>query len=533
MATVRPPKRKRGHRLPPMVEGSDLALDSAIYIQSKGGERVLVPVRPEVPAEPSENMEADPGADPEPDLIQDILEPVDTDNNYVHFGTRPTRNQQFYMKEFVGRVGGILQAMQARETLSDFTVCAECSESIGHWKCEDCIGGRLLCRFCMRHSHFSNPFHRIQCWTGTHFRQAALWEVGVYLTLPHQKGGLCANLVWQKKMLERFQLNKDKDITYRPKDLSGPANSDSADPDPDPDNYARHDNVAMQYLDQMLAGHNPDEMMEDDDEGDRVDTEADVQDMDAGTAGFTSYMNERLGLGPDQYQDSTRNAPNSDALDNQYIRVVHTNGIHHIALVFCTCQGHDLTTDLIYAGWVPTSFIRVRTIFTTAVLDQFRCCNLEMRSSAYQFFQLLRRLTNNIIPSKVVNLYHELRRLSRLWRWVKKLRWAGYAQRAGQPITPKPGELGNFCPACPQVGVNLPENWKDDPNRWVFRRVFTGDGNFVAYHIRSSAADDDIWLSDGLGMTTTNSDYNKFLESAWERATVSVNMSTVAGSSFY
>ena len=156
-----------------------------------------------------------------------------------------------------------------------------------------------------------------------------------------------------------------------------------------------------------------------------------------------------------------------------------------------------------------------------------------MRSSAYQFFQLLRRLTNNIIPSKVVNLYHELRRLSRLWRWVKKLRWAGYAQRAGQPITPKPGELGNFCPACPQVGVNLPENWKDDPNRWVFRRVFTGDGNFVAYHIRSSAADDDIWLSDGLGMTTTNSDYNKFLESAWERATVSVNMSTVAGSSFY
>src|SRR6266540_4042283 len=97
-------------------------------------------------------------------------------------------------------------------------------------------------------------------------------------------------------------------------------------------------------------------------------------------------------------------------------------------------------------------------------LDHFQYCNLEMRSSAYEFFQLLRRITNSLSPSKVVNLYHELCRLSRLWRWVKKLRWARYAQRVGQPITPKPGELGIFCPACPQVGINIPVNWKADQN---------------------------------------------------------------------
>ncbi len=91
-------------------------------------------------------METDLGPEPEPDVIRDIQEAVNTDNNFDHFETRPPRNRQFYMKEFVGRVGGILQA---REALSDFTVCAECSESIGHWRCEDCIGGRLLCRFCM------------------------------------------------------------------------------------------------------------------------------------------------------------------------------------------------------------------------------------------------------------------------------------------------------------------------------------------------------------------------------------------------
>jgi hypothetical protein len=145
-----------------------------------------------------------------------------------------------------------------------------------------------------------------------------------------------------------------------------------------------------------------------------------------------------------------------------------------------------------------------------------------MRSSAYQFFQLLRRVTNSLAPSKIVNLYHELRQLSRLWHWVKKLRWAGYGQRVGQLITLKPGALGNFCPACPQIGINLPEDWKDNPNRPVYRRVVTVDGNFKANHVRQHSAADDVWLLDGLGMTTTNSEYNTFLETAWDRATVSV-----------
>jgi hypothetical protein len=320
-------------------------------------------------------------------------------------------------------------------------------------------------------------------------------------------------------MLERIQKQKDNAPSHNAEEESGTNYAGMADSEPDPEQEAARDEAEMQLLDQLLAGHNPDEIMEEID-GDLVDTEADVRDLDAGTAGFTNYMNDRLDTDSAKIPD----APNCDALNNQYVRVVHTNGIHHIALVSCTCQGHEnMITDLIYAGWVPTSFVRIRTIFTTALLDHFRYCNLEMRSSAYQFFQLLRRVSNPVAPSNVVNLYHELRRLSRLWRWVKKLKWAGYAQRVGQPINPKPGELGNFCPACPQIGINVAENWLSDPNRWVYRRVITADGNFKADHVRQNSAADDIWLSDGLGMMTTNSKYNTFLETAWDRATVSVN----------
>ena len=170
-----------------MVEGSDMSLDTAMYIQSEGGERILVPVRPDIPAQT--NMETDPEPGPEPVIDLDYQQPADIDMNHDEYVTPPKKNRWFYMKEFVARVGGILQAIQAREALPESTMCAECNHCIGHWRCEDCIERKLLCRVCMWRSHLSNPFHRIECWTGTHFRKAALWEVGVYLLLPHQHGG--------------------------------------------------------------------------------------------------------------------------------------------------------------------------------------------------------------------------------------------------------------------------------------------------------------------------------------------------------
>ena len=368
-----------------MVEGSDLSLDTAIYIQSERGGRNLVPVRPDVPAE--KVVPSVPEPEPEPISIDQFQHPADMEMNADEETVPPSKkNKWFYMKEFVGRASSILQAMQAREALPDSNMCAECSRSMGHWRCEDCIERKLLCRMCMRHSHFSNPFHRIECWTGTYFRKAALWQVGIYLILPHQNGGICPNLLWQKEMLEKIQKKRDNEVPLPIAEQLTSKNYDrEADLAPEPEVEAVEDETEMHFLDQLLAGHHMEEMIEDqNEENDLVDMD-DVQDTDAGIAGFTNYMNDRLGPDPNIAAD----APSCDALNNQYIQVVHTNGIHHIALVSCTCQGDENVGDFIFAGWVPTSFIRVRTIFTAAVLDHFRYCNLEMRSSAHQLFQLL------------------------------------------------------------------------------------------------------------------------------------------------
>jgi len=47
----------------------------------------------------------------------------------------------------------------------------------------------------------------------------------------------------------------------------------------------------------------------------------------------------------------------------------------------------------------------------------------------------------------------------------------------------------------------------------------------MADHVWQPLAADDMWLLDGLSMTTRNSEYKAFLQSAQERKTVSVNNS--------
>ena len=123
-------------------------------------------------------------------------------------------------------------------------------------------------------------------------------------------------------------------------------------------------------------------------------------------------------------------------------------------------------------------------------------------------------------PDTVPNLYHELRRMSRIWRWLKKLKWAGFGHSDEKTTVPNTSELANFCPACPQVGVNIAEDWALDPQMWVYQRSFVADSNFKADHVWQRK-DNDLWLSEGGGMMSVHSEYNDFLSKAKERSTVS------------
>ena len=79
-----------------------------------------------------------------------------------------------------------------------------------------------------------------------------------------------------------------------------------------------------------------------------------------------------------------------------------------------------------------------------------------------------------------------------------------------------PGALALFCAACPQPGVNIPKNWKEDPDQLVYTRGLVMDGNFTAIHQKNKKAALEKPLSDGNLFMVTSTLYNCYLQLAKE-----------------
>lgn len=150
--------------------------------------------------------------------------------------------------------------------------------------------------------------------------------------------------------------------------------------------------------------------------------------------------------------------PHEDDFGNIVVNIVDVAGIRYLPLITCGCQGKDkLVEECMTAGLFPVSYESIRTLFTFKCLDEFRLLNLEGKLSAYQYHQILRRRTNPQAPNSVADKYTALRRMSRQWRILKKYQQHGFGINPSPPGT---GDLTIFCPACPQAGINLPEDWE-------------------------------------------------------------------------
>jgi CxC2 like cysteine cluster associated with KDZ transposases len=392
--------------------------------------------------------------------------------------------------EYVARIDGLLEASLCREALAENDKhCQHCNKGIlAIWRCKDCSTGVPMCRGCIRLYHKENPFHRIEQWNGDFFRAAEQWEVGTYLLVRHHSGvTLCEDLIAQETFLEIIEKQNDDAEQKRLRAIAAPQSAEpptasSAFPWPTSNEAELVDLEADNDVEMSNPEHEPDEgddeefiryLQElrdgdvDGDDGDKdgkyqdgEDVEDDIEEDEMDGPSLKRYLPEEIMAGTTNIRISAQQVVGT------YVRVVHTNGIHNIAMISCECRGHDvLPSDLIAARLLPASFERIRTLFSAQLLDHFRLCNLELKSSAYHFYHLLQRLTSPMAPAGVVNLYREFRRMSRIWRWMKRLKWAGYGNTIRKSNEAKAGQLTVFCPACPQPGINIPDNWKEDKAR--------------------------------------------------------------------
>jgi len=321
------------------------------------------------------------------------------------------------MREFLNRRQVYLYRILQSEGLPAQNECILCNRP-GRWRCKDCLGQPLYCRMHCREYHQQHICHRLQCWNGRFFADRDMWEVGVRLFLGH--GGKCCPQAdpnqysageGQMDLCAETDNSEDTSSNLRP-------------------------NPSQQDEPQMFPQHPP-EVVEEEDEDDDLFWD-DVEDT------------PRPPLG--------RHAPAKDRHGNQFILIVDSSGLFRIPAVYCSCVDVPRDFQLLDLSFFPTSFENIKTVFTFRCLDDFRLSNLECKTSAYQYFQRLRRLTNPAFPNSVPNRYAELRRLSRQWRNLKLRKWFGFGHR---PESPGTGQMALFCAACPQPDVNLPEDWQE------------------------------------------------------------------------
>lgn len=101
--------------------------------------------------------------------------------------------------------------------------------------------------------------------------------------------------------------------------------------------------------------------------------------------------------------------------------------------------------------------------------------------------------------------------MNRQWRQLKHHKRSGYISGV-----PGPGSMAGFCPGCPQPGVNLPADWKDDPSQEVYTRTVVMDGNFSAIHQRRHDAAPDVNLTNGELYLVAEQPYAEHIKSAVE-----------------
>ena len=251
-----------------------------------------------------------------------------------------------------------------------------------------------------------------------------------------------------------------------------------------------------------------------------------------------------------EYDDNCDIQPNmlprpglEDHSGNQFVTVVDISGVHHLPVVRCLCpNAAEENLQYLNLGLFPTSYNVIKTLFTFAVLDDFRLANLECKTSAHQYYSKLRRLTCPAFPKMVLNRYTELRRLSRQYQNLKlwKMHGRAYATaKLAEIHTDTPGKLAEeplvlpqdppvaeapkqplalFCPTCPQPGVNIPGTWEEDPKWWLYIWKFCADGNFKADHLNQINPADDVHLTEGDGFMTAEDKYADYIKDASSKA---------------
>ncbi|KAG0693725.1 hypothetical protein DFH29DRAFT_985427 [Suillus ampliporus] len=189
----------------------------------------------------------------------------------------------------------------------------------------------------------------------------------------------------------------------------------------------------------------------------------------------------------------------ASTFDNDFT-VLEINGIHSVALNFCNCAtAQTYNIQLLHARWYPATTTNPQTAATFRLLDHFQMYTFESKGSAFEYYQSLSRLTDNTGTRQPKDCYESFLRMSRQHRHLTSLLRAGHGHDPSGILSMKEGELMVLCPACPQPGRNLPQDWENAPPnvKWLYGLFLAINANFQLCHHNKSSDQADPGLSNG------------------------------------
>ncbi|KAG0696153.1 hypothetical protein DFH29DRAFT_984710 [Suillus ampliporus] len=201
---------------------------------------------------------------------------------------------------------------------------------------------------------------------------------------------------------------------------------------------------------------------------------------------------------------------------NNDFTLIDTNGIHEIGLDFCGCEAAERhTKQLLRTAWFPATSTDPRTAATFRILEQYHLLSFESKASGYEFYHSLARLTDNTGLQPRKDRYEAFMRIVREWRHLKMLKRAGRGYDPAGVENTESGECAMLCPACPQPGRNLPENWDKAPKetRWLYGLFLAIDTNFRLKRRMVSKDSADPGLGRGWAYFVEETAYKKFIRS--------------------
>ncbi|KAK6992523.1 CxC2 domain-containing protein [Favolaschia claudopus] len=215
---------------------------------------------------------------------------------------------------------------------------------------------------------------------------------------------------------------------------------------------------------------------------------------------------------------------------HQSFVVLDVSGIHEVAVDFCACEleadmGHP-RVQLLRRRWFPATHDHPRSAATFRLLDHFQTLTLQAKTTMYDFYSALERLTDGA-GDLLLKRYVEFLRMTRAFRHLMMLKRGGRGHAVDGVDATTAGELAIRCPACPRPGINLPDDWESAPpeKRFLYLFFLALDACFRLKRRLISSALRDPGLGTGWSYFVEPEPYRKYLLSVTKQD----EMSTCSG----